>query len=65
MTLVEFIEAIARVADKVDLPNLILDKNDSAKVDRHLCYKIEYYIIVMVQNILGHVPFHTYMRTLL
>jgi len=64
MTLVEFIEAISRVADKVDLPHLILDKNEGSKIERHLCYKIESYIIVLIQNILGHVPFHTYIKTL-
>lgn len=54
MSIVEFIEAISRVADRVDIPHLLLAEIPKQEIIKELCIKIEAYLLLLVEKVLGH-----------
>ena len=70
MHLVEFIEAIGRVADRLNLPHFIFDRQKDfddpslKKKERPLSLKIESFIIFLVRNTLEAQEFNNYLKNL-
>ena len=66
MVLVEFIEAIGRVADKININHYLEDGEELRSNNRTkpLAYKIEAYLILLVRVCLGSSYFNTYIKQL-
>lgn len=64
MMLVEFIEAIARVSEKLNIPHFILEKTIDYREERSLSIKLEAFIIFIARYTLSNYDFTNYVKGL-